>query len=113
MVATGRLVIGMIVLDEPGGVVRKRIDHAAGPLVGTGAIVLSALGGPGLPLSVAGGLIIGAAKVTLTRHAGHIIHGGSNRCFDPGIQRRCIDGHSAPAADADDADALGIHPFVG
>ena len=113
MVATGRLVIGVIVLDEPGGIVRKRIDHTAGTLVGTGAIVFGALGGPGLPLGVAGGLIIGAAKVSFARHAGHVIHGGCDGCLDPGIQRRRIDGHAAPPANADDADALGIYHFVG
>ena len=113
VVPTGRLVIGVIVLDEPGCIVRKRIHHAAGTLVGTAAIVFSALRGPGLPLGVAGSLIIGAAKVALARHAGHVIHGGCDGCLNAGVKRSCVDGHASPAADADDADAPGICQFVG
>ena len=113
MVAAGGLIICVIVLDEPRGIVRKRVHHAAGTFISTCTIVFRTLDRPGLALSVTGGFIVGAAEITLARHAGHIIHGGSDGCLDTGIKRRRVDGHSAKTANADDTNSLRINHFVG
>ena len=109
MEAARRLVVGVVVLDEPRGVVGQRIDHAAGALVGAAAVVLGALGGHGAARGHAlGGRVVGA-EVALARDLRHVVHRRGDGRLDARVERRGVHRHAAPAADAEDADAPRVH----
>ncbi len=52
-------------------------------------------------------------KVSIGIDASHIIHGGGNCSLDSRVVGGSIDGKTAPTADAQDSDAVGIDKFVG
>ena len=56
-------------------------------------------------------LIVGilTVKVAFGIHTGHVVHGHSRSSFDTGVNCCGIDRHTAPAADADDTDALRVN----
>ena len=103
----------MVILDEPGSIVRERIDDTSGTLISAGSIILGALGSQGLALLHPLGGSILAGEITLNVNLAHIIHRGSDRRFDARIKRRGIDGHPAESADADDTDALRVNQITG
>ena len=108
MVAPGGLVVGVVVLDKEGRVVGQGVHHAARPGVNAGLVVGGALGVQGRALGVALRLAVVGVKVAFGPHPAHVVHGGSHRGFDPGVQGGGVQGHAAPAADADDADLVRV-----
>ena len=50
-----------------------------------------------------------AVKVAVGSHTSHVVHGHSGGSFDAGVNGCGIDRHTAPAADTDDTDMLGVH----
>ena len=112
MVAASGLVVIVVVLHKERRVLRQRIDHTASEPVFTGLQVQKSLGThSGLRL-VTGFLTVSGIEIPLGIHTGHVVHGGGHGRLDPGVQCRCIDGHAAPAADSDDADAVRIDFFM-
>ena len=112
MVAAGSLVVVIVVLHEERGIGRKRIDHAAGELVGTGLIVGGTLGAHGSPFPVPGLLVVLGIEIAVGVDPRHVVHGGGDRGLDAGVQRGGVQGHASPAADTDDADAPGVDGFL-
>ena len=108
MIASGGLVIRMIILNEKRSVLRQRIHHTASQLIASPAVICNALGIECLTGSIACILIHGI-KIPIGIHAAHVIHGHGGSRLHTGVNRRCVQGKSAPAADPDDADAFRIH----
>ena len=112
MVSTLRLVIGIVILDKLRCILRQRVNHTTGKGVTAVFIVLRALGVHGLFLFVAGIAGILTVKISVGVHTGHIVHGRCHSSLDAGIHSSGIDGHAAPAANADDTDALRVNSFL-
>ena len=108
MIPAAGLVIIVVVFHEERRVIRQGIDHAASEFVFAGLKVCEPLCAHGFLRLVAGFLAVGGVEVSLRVHAGHVVHRGSDRGFDAGIEGCSIDRHAAPAADADDTDAVRI-----
>ena len=109
MVAAGSLIVGVIVLHKLRCVLRQRIDHAASQRVAAVFIVLGALCIHCFSLLKARLLGILRVKIAVGGHAGHVVHGHGGGRLDAGVDSRSVYRHAAPAADADDADALGVN----
>ena len=109
MIAARGLVIGVVVLHELRRVLRQRIDHATRQRVAAVFIVLGALCIHCFSLLKACLLRILTVKIAVSVHTGHVVHGHSGGSFDAGVNGSSIDRHTAPAADADDADALRVN----
>ena len=109
MITARSLIVGVIVLDEPGGILGERIDDTTGTLISSRGIILRALGRQGAALFLTLGRSVFTGEITLDIHLAHVIHRGCDGSFDAGVQGSSIDGHAAKTADADDADALRIH----
>ena len=112
VIASLSFVIVVVILHKERRVFRKRIDHTAAKFILAVFQILKSLGAHGGFCLVTGLLAVGGIEISLGVHTGHIVHGRSHCRLDPGIQRGCIDGHAAPAADADDADAFRIGFFM-
>ena len=109
MVSTRCFVVIVIVLYEIGCIVWKRVDHTAAQGVFTGFQISKTLGAHGRFFLVTGLLAVFRIKISFGIDAGHVIHGGGYGCLDASIQRSGVECHTAPAADADDADTSGIN----
>ena len=48
-------------------------------------------------------------KIAVGSDTGHIVHSHGSGCLDAGVLRGGVDSHTAPAADADDADTLRVY----
>lgn len=112
MVAAWGLVIVVVILDEERGVIRKRVDHAAGQRICPTAVVRDALRvqRPLLLVTGVGGIL--RVEVTLGIDAGHVVHRGCHGRLDAGVQCGRVQRHAAPTADADGADAFRIHVLL-
>ena len=108
VIAPRGLVVVVIVLYEEGRVLRQRVHDAARSGVGSVSEILRALCVHHLPHGLAALLFIFGIEVAVAGDAGHVVHGGGHRRLDPRVDAGCLQGHAAPAADADDADAIGI-----
>ena len=109
MVASGRLIVGVIVLYKLRCVLRQRIDYAARQRIAAVFIVLGALCIHCFSLLKACLLRILAVKVAVGSHTGHVVHGHGSGRFNAGVNGGGIDRHTAPAADTDDTDALRVN----
>ena len=99
----------MIVLDEPGRIVRERVDDTAGTLVGARLEILGTLHGQRLALFHPLRRRILAGEIAFDIDLAHIVHGRCHRGLDARVQGRGVDGHAAETADTDDADTFRIH----
>ena len=109
MIVARRFVIGIVVLDKLRCVLRQRIHHAACQSIAAAEIVLSALGVHGLLFGIAGVGGVFTVKIAVGIHAGHVVHGHGGGRLDAGILCGGVHRHAAPAADADDPDALRVN----
>ena len=109
VVAARRLVVVVVVLDEKRSVLRYGVDHAARALVCAGLVVGCALRVERLTQGVAGIRIVVGVKVAVGGHAGHVVHRGRDGGLDARVDGGGVGRHAAPAADAEDADALRVH----
>ena len=113
LVIGSALVILAVILDEE----RQILGHGQfDATAAAGIFALLILGGSQV---VQSGLFLIAlcftvlrVKITVGVDAGHVVHGGNDRRLDAGIERRDIQRHTAPSANADDTDAVGIDPIV-
>ena len=113
MVAARGLVVVVIVAHEGGRVCRQGINDAAGALRAAVAVVEGALGAELLAQALAGfGAVIGV-EVAAGGDAAHVVHGGGDGGLDARVDGGGVNGHAAPAADADDGDALRVDVRVG
>ena len=113
VIAARGLIVGVIVLDEPGGILGQGVDDAAGALVSTCRIVLGPLLGQSLALLLALSGRVLAGEITFHVDLAHIVHGTGYGCLDSRIKRCSVDRHSTKTADADDADALRVDQVTG
>ena len=102
------LVVGVVVLDELRCVIRQRVHDPAGARSLTAPGHLAALGGQSRAGLVAGGGVVGRIEVAVACDPGHVVHGRGQGRLDPRVGRSRVQGDPAPAADTDDADALGV-----
>ena len=112
MVAARCLVVIIIILDEERRILRQRIDDPTAELVSAALQILETLCAHGRLLGIAGVLAVLGIEIALGVHTGHVVHGGGDRRLDAGVERGGVERHPAPAADADDADALRVDPLV-
>ena len=112
MIAALCFVVGVVILDELGRVLRQRIDHTSGQGICTVFVVHRALGAHGFFLLKAGITGILTVKISVGVHTGHIVHGHSRCRFDAGVHSGGIDSHAAPATDTDDTDFLWVNIFL-
>ena len=112
MISARRLVIIVVVLHEEGRVLGQRIDNTAAELVFARLQIGKALGAHGRLCLITRFLTVGRVEISLGIDTGHIVHGRRHCCLDAGIQRGGVERHTAPAADADDADTRGIDHMV-
>ena len=75
MIAALCFVVGVVILDELGRVLRQRIDHTSGQGICTVFVVHRALGAHGFSLLKAGITGILTVKISVGVHTGHIVHG--------------------------------------
>ena len=107
------LVVGMVVLEELRSIGRQFVGHAATRLRETVTEVLCALHCQFLAERVAGfGAVVGI-EIAVGIDATHVVHRRSDCRLDARVCGSGIDGQSAPAADADDTDLLGIDFVIG
>ena len=109
MISSVRLIISIIIFYKERGILRQRIHHAAAQGIAAVFVIFDTLCVPCLFLLIAGVCRILGIKITFRVYTGHIIHSRSNRSSDPGVKSRCVQSHSAPAADPDNGDLLRIH----
>ena len=109
MIASGCLIVGVIVLHKLRRVLRQRINHAARQRIAAVFIVLGALCIHCFSLLKACLFRILAVKVAVGSHTSHVVHGHSSGSFDAGVNGCGVDCHTAPAADTDDTDALRVN----
>ena len=102
----------MIICYKERRILRKRIDDATAQRIAAIFIIRESLGVHGFLLGVSCVCGILTVKISVGIDAGHIIHGGGNRCLNTGIQRCCVEGEASPAADTDDADTLRVNIFL-
>ncbi len=108
MVAARCLVVCVIVFDKLGSIVGQGVDDAAGALVGAVKIVGCSLCGQRGPGGVAlPGVVVGV-KVAVGADACHVIHRRGDGRFHSRVVDGCLNGDSAPSADAEYADAAGV-----
>ena len=104
------LVVFAVVLHIEGDVLRHGQGQAA---AGAAVVAAAADGSPGgaaaLTNLMAGLLAVGGVEIALGGDAAHIVHGGDHGGLDPGVDGCGVQRQSAPAADAQDADAVRIH----
>ena len=112
MVAAPGLIIAMVILHKLRCILRQWVDHAAGKSVAAVFVVLDALDVHRLFLCVTGIGGVFAVKISIGVHTSHIIHGHGSGCLNAGIHSSGIDCHAAPAANADDTDAVGVNIFL-
>ena len=104
------LVVFAVILHEKGNVLRHRQGQtAAGATIITATVDGGSGGAVGLPGLMAGLLAVRLVKVALGGDAAHVVHGGDHGGLDAGVDGRRVQGQTAPAADAQDADALRVH----
>ena len=111
MVASGRFVIGIIVLHEEGRVLRQRIHYTAAKLIASAAVIHDTLSVQCLAGGISGILIHGV-KVAVGIDAAHIVHGHGSSGLHTGIDRRCVQRETTPTTDADDTNTLRINSVV-
>ena len=110
VVAARRLVVVPIIDDELRRR-RPRIRESARERVAACLVVGGALRIEGL-LEFVAAAFIRLVEVAARIDAAHVVHGRGNGRLDARIHRCRVDGHAAPAADAENADALGIDVFA-
>lgn len=108
MVAARRLVVGVVVLDELGRVLGKRIDDSACERVCSCGEVLGALCRKRAAEVLPGLRAVVRVEVAVRGVAGEVVHCGGDRSLDSRVDCRRVDRHAAPAADSDDADFLRV-----
>ena len=108
MIAARGLVIVVVVLDEKRSVGRYGIDHTARALIRAGFVVSGALRIERLTQGIAGVGIVVGVEVAVGGHAGHVVHRGRDGGLDARVDGGGVERHAAPAADAEDADALRV-----
>ena len=104
------LVVFAVVLHIEGDIIR----HGQGQTAARPAIVAAAVdGGSGgtvaLSNLMAGLLAVKRIKISFGGSAAQIVHGGDHGGLDAGVDGRCVQGQTAPAADTQDADTLRVH----
>ena len=104
MVSARSFVVGVVVLYKLWCVLRQRIDHTACQRIGSVFVILGALRIQRLPLFKACLLGILCVKIAVGGHTGHVVHSHGGGRLDARVDGRGVDRHTAPAADADDAD---------
>ena len=109
VIATLRLIVGMIILHKLRSVLRQRIHHSSGARVCPVAVVLSALRAEHTAHGVARSGTVSLIKISVCRHAAHVIHRRSHRRLYAGVHSCRVESESAPPAYAENADARGIH----
>ena len=108
VVAARGLVVVVVVLDEKRRVIWQRIDHAARALIRAGLVVGGALRIECLTQGITGVRIVVGVKVAVGGHTGHVVHRGRDGGLDARVDGGGVERHAAPAADAEDADALRV-----
>ena len=108
MVAARGLVVVVVVLDEKRSVGRYGVDHAACALIRAGLVVGGALRVECLAQGITGVRIVVGVKVAVGGHTGHVVHRGRDGGLDARVDGGSVECHAAPAADAEDADALRV-----
>ena len=104
MVAPRGLVVVVVVLHKVGRVFRQGIDNTPAEPVFSGLQISQALGAHGSALGITCFFTVFGIEIALGVHTSHVVHGRDHRRLDAGVQRCGVQGHAAPAADADDAD---------
>ena len=99
----------MVVLDEKRSVGRYGVDHAACALIRAGLVVGCALRVERLTQGIARVRTVVGVKVAVGGHAGHVVHRGRDGGLDARVDGGGVERHAAPAADAEDADALRVY----
>ena len=105
------LVVVMVIFYIEGSVFRYICRHTTAKSIGTILVVTDPLGVEDLFLLVPGSLTVLCVKIAIGVHAGHIVHGGSTSGLNSGVQRCRVQGHAAPAANADDPDFFRVCIF--
>ena len=112
MVAARRLIVVVVILDEPRCISRKVVGHTADPFIIAILIVDGPLVTDGFarrhPFFLKRIGILFIIEVAVRRNAAHIVHSRCDRRFDARIVSGRIEGKAAETADADKADAVGI-----
>ena len=109
MVTTRGLVVGVVVLHKVRRILRQRVHYAASTLIGARRVIGRPLGCPCGALLVASFLAVGAAEVTLAGNTRHVVHGHGRGGFNAWVECGSVHGHATPAADADDANRIGVY----
>ena len=109
MIAPFGFVIIIVILDKERSILRQGINHTAGSGIGSIFVIQRSLGIEGFALFLARLLAVLSVKISLGVDSCHIVHGCADRCLDSGIDGSGVQCHSAPTADADDADFLRVN----
>lgn len=109
MIAAFGLVVVMILADKERHIVGHGFHHAAVTLIISVCVILRALLIQGLAELIARLRIIVGVEIAVGIHAAHVIHCGSDGRLDARVVGGCIQGEASPAADAENADTLGVH----
>ena len=98
-------VVVVVVPDKLRGIVGQGIHHAASHRRGVG----QSLPGHGLAGRMSRLLLVLGVEVAIAADARHVVHRRGHRSLDARVGRSRVQGNASPSADADDADALGVH----
>lgn len=112
MITAFGLVIIIVIFHKERRILGEHLRYAAGFGISAVLIVSGPLGVQFLTGFVAA-VGVHAVKITVGHNPGHIVHGAGHRSLMRGVAGRCVQGHAAPAADTDDADAACIHVVPG
>ena len=108
VVAALGLVVIVIVMDEVGRLWRHAINHPASHRIGVGEALL----GENLAVLMASLLDVESVVVVVAADARHVVHRRGHCGLDARVGCRSVEGNAAPAADADDANAVCIYIFL-
>ena len=112
MIAAFCFVVIVIIFYKKRRICRERVCYAAAKFVSAGFVIFGALCVQRLAFGVARITAVFGVKITVGVHARHIIHGAGYGSFNAGIKCGGVQCHAAPAANADNADFIGVNHFV-
>ena len=112
MIAAFCFVVIVIIFYKKRRICRERVCYAAAKFISAGFVIFGALCVQRLAFGVARIAAVFGVEITVCVHARHIIHGACYCSFNAGIQRGGVQCHSAPAANADNADFIGVNHFI-
>ena len=109
VIAPGRFVVCVIILDELRRIIRKSLCHASSQSVCAVAVIFCALCVQLFAQSCTRLGIVCRIEISVCIYPAHVIHCRSHGRFDSSIQSRRVYGHASPSADTEDANALRVY----